>query len=98
MIEGDANSVAFDAHILEDRPAEYDVGLAIGLVQSEKSETAPDFLFIGGMDVFHIADVIDDGHAGIRNRLRGGLRFPKLGESFGIAAVVIRRDLDEVEG
>ena len=46
-----------------------------------------------------MADVRDDGHAGVGNVQSGGLGFPELGESaFHAAAVVIGGDLHEVKG
>ena len=46
-----------------------------------------------------MADVRDDGHAGVGNVQSGGLGFPELGESaFHAAAVVIGGNLHEVEG
>ena len=97
MIERKAELVALDGHRFESRPAIHHVLFPVGLGQSPECQPAPDLLFVLGVDVFEVPDVADDGHAGVGHRLGGGLRLPELTNHLGVAAVVVGRDLHEVE-
>jgi len=99
MVETQANLAAFDSHRFVEGAGVDEVFLAVVLGESPEREALPNALLVGGMQPVGVADVRDDGHAGVGNGQSGGLGFPELGESaFHAAAVAIGGDLHEVEG
>ena len=71
---------------------------AVSLGQRQQRQAVANVLFVLGMDVLEVADVIDHRHAGVGNGLGGGgLRLPKFRLGFGFPAVIVRRDLHEIK-
>ena len=100
IVETQADLAAFDSHRFVERTGAYEVFLAIVLSESPEREAFPNALLVAGMEPIDVADVRDNGHAGVGNVHSGGLGFPELRESVihHVAAVAIGRDLHEVKG
>ena len=77
MVEGKAEFVTLDAHRFEGRAGINQILLAVGLGQSPQGQTAADLLFVSGMNVLEVADVVDDDHAGVGDGLRGASALPR---------------------
>ncbi len=98
VVELHTDGGAFDAVAGVERTAGVDVGLAVGLCHGPEREAAGDFFFLRGMDVRHLADVADDGHAGVRDVEALCLRLPELREDLRLLSAVLEGgDLHEVE-
>ena len=87
VIEVHAQLAIFNVQRLEDRPGELQFVVAISLGQRQQREPMADVLFVLGMNVIEIADIVDHRHAGVGNGLSGGLlRLPEFSLRFRISA------------
>ena len=99
MVETQANLATFDSHRFVEGTGVDEVFLAVVLGESPEPEAFSNVLLVAGVDPVDVADVRDDGHAGVWNVQNGVLGLPEQGESaFHAAAVAIGGDLHEVEG
>lgn len=99
IAEDQTNRICFASGVHQARRIRLQCFFAISMFPGEHGKTFADGLFILGMNVVHIADIIDDRHADFRavGGGKGLLSFPDFRQFIGIKPVIVGGELNKVE-
>ena len=96
VVEADLDSGTGYPVPSEQWPGFHEIFLSVGIREGPQRQPSPNLGFAGRVDVLHVADVIGDGHAGVRDFERLLLGPPDAGEVVsGSLPVVVGGELDE---
>ena len=98
VIEVENEGLALLPAGFEFRRIRFDIGFAVVAVECEVSEPFADGFLIAGVDIPHVADVVDDGHAGVFFIVGEHLlRLLDFCERGGVVPIVVGSELDEIK-